>query len=88
MTLPVEPDAFLLEDGTADAADDVDVGNNDNNIDSIVLPAAERRIHQDLVRGQATIKAGVVWGSFSRTIKMAWNDCTVRLNAIHYWDYY
>ena len=80
-TPPIEPDAFLLEDGTS-AADDVGVGNhNSNNIDSIVFPA-ERRIHQELVRGQATIKAGAVWGSFSRIIKMAWNDRSVRVNAI------
>ena len=39
MTLPVEPDAFLLENGMAAAADDVGVGNNNNNIDSTVLLA-------------------------------------------------
>ena len=80
-TLPIEPATFLLEDGTAGDDDVGVVNNNSNNIDSIVFPA-ERRIHQDLVRGQAAIKAGAVWGSFSRIIKMAWNDCSVRVNAI------
>ena len=80
-TLPIEPATFLLEDGTAGDDDVGVVNNNSNNIDSIVFPA-ERRIHQELVRGQATIKAGAVWGSFSRTIKMTWNDRSVRVNAI------
>ena len=70
----------LIEDSMA-AADDVVGAGNNSSIDSIVFPA-QRRALQIIERRLRRRKAGAIWGSFSRTIRNAWSDCSVRLNYL------
>ena len=64
-------------------ATDDDVGtNNDNSTDSIVLPDQKRAL-QIIERRLRMRKARTVWGSFSRTIRNTWSDCSVRLNYLY-----
>ena len=71
--------AALIEDGMAAAAD-VDAGDN-NSIGSIVFQA-QRRALQIIERRLRRRKAGAVWGSFSRTIRNALSDYSVKLNYL------
>ena len=65
-----------------DAADNVGFDKDSNSIDSIVLPA-ERRAPQTLERESTRMrKVGAVWATFRRTVKEAWMERAVRLNAI------